>query len=34
MLGRESGFGDPIRLHDVFVREVERSPFECREKAS
>lgn len=32
-VAKESGFGDPIRLHEVFVREVGLSPSAYRERA-
>jgi len=32
-VAKESGFGDPIRLHEVFVREVGMAPSAYREKA-
>ncbi len=33
-VAKESGFGDPIRLHEVFVREVGMAPSAYREKAT
>jgi LacI family transcriptional regulator len=33
-VAKESGFGDPIRLHEVFVREVGMAPGAYRERAT
>ena len=33
-VAKESGFGDPIRLHEVFVRDVGMAPSVYREKAA